>query len=97
MQDVSARWDEPVYITDLGYQSKEDQAAEPTYEAQGEPSEEAQAALYEAAFRAFQGNDWFGGIGWYELSGDGAQPEEDDYAFAGKQAEEVLRAWQTAD
>ena len=65
-------------------------------EAEGEPSEEAQAALYEAAFRAFAGNDWFGGIAWSELNGDGGQPEPDDFSFAGKQAEEVLRAWQTA-
>ena len=75
---------------------KADQAAAAVYEARGEPSEEAQAALYEAAFRAFQGNDWFGGIAWFELNGDGEQPEADDFSFAGKQAEEVLRAWQTA-
>jgi hypothetical protein len=97
MQALNTRWEKPVLITDLGYQAKEDQAAEPAYEAQGEPSEEAQAALYEAAFRAFAGEDWFFGIGWYELNGDGAQPEEGDYSFAGRQAEEVLRAWQTAD
>ena len=96
MQALNTRWSKPVVITDLGYQSREDQASESAYEAQGEPSEEAQAALYEAAFRAFQGTPWFIGIGWYELNGDGAQPEEGDYSFAGKQAEAVLRAWQTA-
>ena len=74
LRALNARWDKPVLITDLGYESKADQAAAAAYEAEGEPSEEAQAALYEAAFRAFQGNAW----------------------FAGKQAEEVLRAWHTA-
>jgi len=96
LQELNARWGKEVVLTDLGYESKADQSAAAVYEAQGEPSEEAQAALYEAAFRAFQGNDWFGGIGWFELNGDGEQPEADDYSFAGKQAEEVLRAWQTA-
>jgi serine/threonine protein kinase len=96
LQELNARWGKEVVLTDLGYESKADQSSAAVYEAQGEPSEEAQAALYEAAFRAFQGNDWFGGIGWFELNGDGEQPEADDYSFAGKQAEEVLRAWQTA-
>ena len=93
---LNVRWDKPVLFTDLGYESLADQAAKPVSQAEGEPSEEAQAALYEAAFRAFQGNPWFVGIGWFELNGDGGQPEPGDYSFAGKQAEEVLRAWQTA-
>ena len=93
---LNERWKKPVILSDLGYASLDDQAAMALTEAEGEPSEEAQAALYEAAFRAFAGNDWFGGIAWSELNGDGGQPEPDDFSFAGKQAEEVLRAWQTA-
>ena len=96
LQKLNERWSKPVILSDLGYASLDDQAATAVTEAGGEPSEEAQAALYEAAFRAFQGNDWFGGIAWSELNGDGEQPEPDDFSFAGKQAEEVLRAWQTA-
>ena len=96
LRDLNVRWVKRVVLTDLGYESKADQSAAAVEAAQGEPSEEAQAALYEAAFRAFQGNSWFGGIGWFRLNGDGVQPEPDDYSFAGKQAEEVLRAWQTA-
>ena len=94
---LNVRWDKPVLFTDLGYEAKADQAAASMTNATGEPSEQAQAALYEAAFRAFQGNPWFTGIGWYELNGDGGgTPEPDDASFAGRQAEEVLRAWHTA-
>jgi serine/threonine protein kinase len=96
LQALNTRWEKPVMLVELGYQSKADQAAAATYQATGEPSESAQAALYEAAFRAFRGTPWFAGIGWYELNGDGAQPEPGDYGFAGKQAEDVLRAWHTA-
>jgi hypothetical protein len=96
MQALNTRWDKPVMLVELGYQSKADQAAANAYAATGEPSEGAQAALYEAAFRAFRGAPWFAGIGWFELNGDGAQPEPGDYGFAGKQAEEVMRAWHTA-
>ena len=96
MQALNTRWEQAGHHHRPRLQSREDQAAEPVPRRQGEPSEEAQAALYEAAFRAFQGTPWFVGIGWFELNGDGAQPEAGDYSFAGKQAEEVLRAWHTA-
>jgi hypothetical protein len=96
MQRLSEEWGKPVLLAELGYQSKADQAAAWAYDATGEPSEQAQAALYEAAFRALRGAPWLAGIAWIELSGDGAQPEPDDFSFAGKQAEQVLRAWQTA-
>jgi hypothetical protein len=96
LEALGRKFGKPVVIAELGYQSREDQAAAPAYGASGEPSEEAQAALFEAAFRAFAGAPWFGGIAWYELNGDGAEPEPDDYGFAGKLAEEVLRAWHTA-
>ena len=96
MEVLANRWDKPVAIVELGYESKDDQASANAFGAEGDPSESTQAALYEAAFRAFRDTPWFAGIGWFELNGDGGQPEADDYGFAGKQAEEILRAWQTA-
>jgi serine/threonine protein kinase len=96
LREISEEHDKPLVIFDLGYTSREDQAAMPPTEAFGPPSEEAQAALYEAAFRAFRGEEWFRGIAWFEMNGDGRESEPTDYHFEGKAAERVLRAWQTA-
>jgi serine/threonine protein kinase len=95
---LNARYHKPVWIPELGYTSRAGQSAMSPFdeEGEGEPSEEAQAALYEAAFRAFRGTPWFAGIGWFELNGDGAEPKPLDYAFVGKRGEQVLRAWHTA-
>jgi serine/threonine protein kinase len=96
LQALAERWDKPVLISELGYESKVNQPAEWAFEATGPASEDAQAALYEAAFRAFAGEDWFAGIAWWELRGDGEPPHPRDFSFAGKQAERILTAWQTA-
>jgi serine/threonine protein kinase len=96
LEALSAKFDKPVWMAELGYESRADQSATSVSAAEGEPSEVSQAALYEAAFRAFRGAPRFVGIGWLELNGDGAEPEPDDYGFIGKEAERVLRAWQTA-
>jgi hypothetical protein len=96
LQALAERWDKPVLISELGYESKLNQPAEWAFEGTGRKSEEAQAALYEAAFRAFAGQDWFAGIAWWELRGDGEPPHPRDFSFEGKQAEDILTAWQTA-
>jgi hypothetical protein len=98
LAELNTRYGKPVWIPELGYTSRAGQSAMSPFddEGKGEPSEEAQAALYEAAFRAFRGTPWFEGIGWFELNGDGAAPEPLDYAFTGKQGEQVLRAWHSA-
>ena len=86
-----------VRMADLAYASVATQSAANFSEARGAASETAQAALFEAAFRAFSGTPWFAGIAWSLLSADGVPPEAKDQFFAGKQAEEVLRAWHTAN
>jgi hypothetical protein len=96
LEALSTKFDKPVWVAELGYESRADQSATSVSAAEGEPSEVSQAALYEAAFRTFRGAPWFAGIGWLELDGDGAEPKPDDYGFVGKQAERVLRAWHTA-
>jgi hypothetical protein len=98
LAELNTRYGKPVWIPELGYTSRAGQSAMSPFddEGEGEPSEEAQAALYEAAFRAFRGTPWFEGIAWFELNGDGAASEPLDYAFTGKQGEQVLRAWHSA-
>jgi hypothetical protein len=94
LEALSTEWDKPVALVELGYEPLADQAARGATAAEGESSQEAQAALFEGAFRAFVGTPWFTGIGWYELNDAPTVPG--DFSFAGKQAEKVLRAWQTA-
>jgi hypothetical protein len=98
LAELNTLYGKPVWIPELGYTSRAGQSAMSPFddEGEGEPSEAAQAALYEAAFRAFRGTPWFEGIAWFELNGDGAASEPLDYAFTGKQGEQVLRAWHSA-
>jgi hypothetical protein len=96
LHGLSVRWEKPVAIGTLGWQSMSDASAAPVTQAGGDVSQGAQAALFEAAFRAFHGTPWFRGIAWFEFNVDGEPPKPDDEGFAGKQAEEVLRAWHTA-
>ena len=92
---LNVRWEKPVTIGTLGYQSRSDASAASVTQADGDVSQGAQAALFEAAFRTFRGTPWFGGIAWFEFNVDGEEPP-DDIGFVGKQAEQVLRAWHTA-
>jgi hypothetical protein len=93
---LNVRWEKPVAIGALGYESKSGASAAPVTQAEGDVSQGAQAALFEAAFRAFGGTPWFGGIAWFEFNVDGFEPKPDDTGFLGKQAEQVVRDWQTA-
>jgi hypothetical protein len=65
------RWEKPVVISTLGWQSRRDASASVVRQADGDVSHGAQAALFEAAFR---GTPWFRGIAWLEFHLDGADP-----------------------
>jgi serine/threonine protein kinase len=99
LEALNVKWDKPVTLVSLGYMSRAGQAAVDAYDDEnaGEPSEAAQAALYEAAFRAFHGTPWFAGIGWFELDASDPKPKPGDHSFVGREAERVLRDWQTAE
>jgi hypothetical protein len=75
---LNVRWEKPVAIGVLGWESKSDASAAPVTQADGDVSQGAQAALFEAAFRAFRGTPWFHGIAWLEFNVDGADPTPDD-------------------
>ena len=96
MRKLSERWERPVLITELGYESRPGTAAG-VDQGSGQVDEAAQANAYEAAFRVLSKQDWMAGIWWWEWSAEriGIGPSDAGFNPEGKQAEQVLKDWQT--
>src|SRR3954454_8585045 len=95
LRALNARWKQLVLVTDVAYQSASTgrpAALRPTASRRRAPKPRSSRPR-SAPCAAHRGSD---GIGWTELDGGGQQPEPDGYQFAGKRAEDVLRAWQRA-
>jgi hypothetical protein len=92
LTDLHNRFGKPLLFTELGYQSRIDTAMRPWGGASGDVDQGAQAAAYEAAFRAFWDVPWFAGIYWWDWSAtSGADPG--GYGLAGNAAQHVIEDW----
>lgn len=94
MRAVHDKWELPVLLTELGYESRPGTAARVAGDG---VDEAAQANAYQAAFRALSPLPWIAGIWWWEWSAERIGIGSGDAGFnpEGKQAEQVLRDWQT--
>ena len=93
MRALHEKWDLPVLLTELGYESRPGTAAR----VDGEGIDQgAQANAYEAAFQALSPLPWMAGIWWWEWSAEriGVGPADPGFNPEGKEAERVLRDWQ---
>jgi len=102
LEALAGRAGRPILFTEFGYRSA-DRAAGEQWRIPGRgavPNPDAQAAAYEALFRAVWERPWFaGGFIWKwrpSASGsrrDGWRRRATDYTIRGKPAEDVVRRW----
>ncbi|HKK26467.1 MAG TPA: hypothetical protein VKB18_00060 [Gemmatimonadota bacterium] len=102
LEALAARAGRPILFTEFGYRSA-DRAAGEQWRIPGRgaaPNPDAQAAAYEALFRAVWERPWFaGGFVWKWRASpprgrrEGARRRAADYTIRGKPAEEVVRRW----
>lgn len=89
----SERHERPVIITEIGYVSQQDAARFPwDYTVSEVVDLRAQRDLYEAMFRALDGQPWLGGVYIWNWFGDGGV-DDDGYTPRGKPAEHLVRHW----
>jgi hypothetical protein len=105
IQELQVREDRPVLFTEVGYRSVPYTGKEPwTWPTRGERTEderafEAQAAAYEALFRAASDRHWLEGIylwKWYPSTGR-ARNRTADFTPQDKPAEQVMARWFTSE
>lgn len=89
-----ARWDKPLLFTEVGYASQDGASSQPwNYLADGPLNLEEQRRCYQALKAVWQDEPRFAGLYlWVWEPGTGG-PADTGYAFAGKPAEAVIRAW----
>jgi hypothetical protein len=93
---VSRRWRKPVLFTEAGFASVRGAAVEPWREIRSAgASVSEQAAAYEAAFAALDGQPWLAGIFWWKWPSHGRAPAEESITFSlpGRPAAEVIARW----
>lgn len=96
LASLSARWQKPVILTEIGYRSLDGAAMHPwDWQIQGRVDLEEQADCYRAALESVYGEPWFGGIYWWSWSPDPSEggPADSGFSPHDKPAESVLRAW----
>lgn len=96
LRAISERFDRKVLFTEVGYKSHEGATLRPwDWELTGSPAPDLQASAYEAAFRTFWNQPWFGGFYWWKwhpAAGlDRARPR--DFTPQGKPALDILTQW----
>lgn len=97
LADLSAAWDDmPIIFTEVGYRSVDGTNQHPWDWVEDYPLDlQEQADCYEALFRAFWDESWFGGLYIWDWSPDPTVggPTDKDFTPFGKPAEDVLRTW----
>ena len=102
LRATSRRFGKPVVFTEVGYRSTSSAAIEPwTWPehdrgAFPEPDAETQARCFEAFFRTFWKETWFGGAyiwKWYPGGKPSRKDAATDFTPQGKPAENVIRSW----
>jgi len=93
---LSAKWQKPVILTEIGYRSLDGAAMQPwDWQIQGKVDLQEQADCYRAALESVYREPWFGGIFWWSWSPDPLEggPRDSGYSPHDKPAEDVLRTW----
>jgi hypothetical protein len=84
----------PILFTEAGYPSLVGAAVEPwSNQHSSTPSQQEQAAAYEALLATFTGQPWWAGVFWWSWWTDEGAYAPLDLAVHGKLAESVLRNW----
>jgi len=84
----------PIMFTEAGYPSLVGAAVEPwNNQYSSTPSQQEQAAAYEALLATFSGQPWWAGTFWWSWWSDNGLYARLDLAIGGKLAESVLRNW----
>jgi hypothetical protein len=89
---LSKKWDRPVILTEVGYESLEGTNRTP-WQSQGHKIEfEEQADSYQALFDAFANQDWWRGVFWWVWTIHTARnsPINSDFTTYNKPADDVL-------
>jgi hypothetical protein len=91
---ASRRTAKPVLLTEVGFAARREAWMQPHVEG-GEPSEDDQAAAYEALFGALGRQPWLAGtFVWKAFSAPGGDRHGDaDFRFQGRKAEGVVRKY----
>lgn len=95
LKAVSEKWQKPILFTEIGYKSVEGSAYHPwEWESYSggltqKISTETQANCYEALFRVFWHEPWFGGVHLWRWEGS----EKFDFTPKGKPASNVMARW----
>jgi hypothetical protein len=86
-----------IVFTEAGYPSLVGAAVEPwNNQYRSAPSQQEQAAAYEALLATFSGQPWWAGVFWWSWWTDNGVSRPLDHAIRGKQAESVLKNWWTS-
>ena len=97
LQALSQRWERPIVVTEIGFNSTLAAANDPwRWVGDDDPvSEREQALCYEAAFRALWGRPWLEGIYWWKwfIEPDAGGSNDSGFTPQGKEAQLVLSRW----
>lgn len=91
--DLARKWNRPVLLTEVGYQSLDGTNQTPWNVREGSLDLYEQALCYQAVFDEFVGQAWFLGFFWWDIKPQRRQGGQfdGDYTPIGKPAENVLR------
>jgi hypothetical protein len=91
---LAARWQRPVLLTEIGYQSRDGTNRAPWGTDTATVDAQEQATCYQAVFDAFAGQTWLLGMFWWNIlpQHDQGGPSDTDYTPIGKPAAAILQA-----
>ncbi len=91
--NLSKKWDRPIILTEIGYESLEGTNRTPWKVAGEIVKLEEQADSYQAAFEAFAGQKWLKGVFWWVWIPNSSQcgALNNDFTACNKPAEDILR------
>jgi len=95
VEAVQQKYHRPVIFTEVGFPSLEGANRQPWDDAQNSrTSLQAQAACYQAVFRAFYNQPWFEGMYWWKIETNGSGGAQDrSHTPWGKPAMEEIKHW----
>jgi hypothetical protein len=93
LETLSASWQLPIILTEIGYQSLDGTNRTPWEVVGGSLDLQEQADCYQAFFDTFTGQSWWNGVYWWAWDTNPSQggPVDGDFTTNNKPAEEVLR------
>ncbi len=90
---LQQRYNKPVIIAELGYQSRQGTALTP-WGNDGQIDQEPQRRAYEAVYRVWSQYPWFKGVYWWDWPArDLNDFDAGSHSFRGKAAETLVRDW----